>query len=79
LAAVKEIQSDAPLALSFLVPVYNERHVVEASLRRLLKVQSPLLRSMQVIVVDDHSTDGSLTYRRSAWRGRVMSQMARRS
>jgi glycosyltransferase involved in cell wall biosynthesis/phospholipid N-methyltransferase len=56
---VREIQPDAPLALSVLVPVYNERHVVEASLRRLLGVQSPVMRSMQVIVVDDHSTDGS--------------------
>src|SRR5687768_11416652 len=49
----------ASFALSVLVPVFNERHVVEASLRRLLKLQHPLIKSLQVIVVDDCSTDGT--------------------
>lgn len=48
------------LALSVIVPVYNEQHYVEASLDRLLALQSPLIRDLQVIVVDDHSTDDSL-------------------
>jgi glycosyltransferase involved in cell wall biosynthesis len=48
-----------PLALSVVVPVYNERHLVEASLHRLLALAHPSIRSLQVIVVDDHSTDGS--------------------
>ena len=47
------------LDVSVLVPVYNERHLVEASLKRLLAVEHPLIRSLQVIVVDDGSTDGS--------------------
>ncbi len=46
--------------LSVLVPVYNERHVVEASLRRLLALEHALIESLEVIVVDDCSTDGSL-------------------
>lgn len=46
--------------LSVLVPVYNERHVVEASLRRLLALQHELISQLEVIVVDDCSTDGSL-------------------
>lgn len=45
--------------LSVLVPVYNERHVVAASLRRLLDLQHELIDSLEVIVVDDCSTDGS--------------------
>jgi glycosyltransferase involved in cell wall biosynthesis len=47
--------------LSVLVPVYNERHVVEASLRRLLSVRDELISSLEVIVVDDQSTDGTWT------------------
>jgi glycosyltransferase involved in cell wall biosynthesis len=46
-------------SLSVLVPVYNERHLVEASLRRLLALKDDLVRSLEVIVVDDCSTDGS--------------------
>ena len=53
------VSAASTLSLSVLVPVYNERHVVETSLRRLLNVQSPLLKSVQVIVVDDRSTDGT--------------------
>jgi glycosyltransferase involved in cell wall biosynthesis len=43
-----------------LVPVYNERHVVEASLRRVLALEHELISSLELIVVDDASTDGSL-------------------
>jgi len=45
--------------LSVLVPVYNERHVVEASLRRLLALEHASIRGLEVIVVDDCSTDGT--------------------
>jgi glycosyltransferase involved in cell wall biosynthesis len=46
-------------ALSVLVPVYNERHLVEASLRRVRKLDTELISSLQIVVVDDCSTDGS--------------------
>src|SRR5215813_13778584 len=46
--------------LSVLVPVYNERHVVEASLRRVLALEHRLINSLELIVVDDCSTDGTL-------------------
>ena len=50
------------LALSVVVPVYNEQYTVEASLSRLrILGESPLLRHIKVIVVDDHSTDGTPT------------------
>lgn len=45
--------------LSVLVPAYNERHVVEASLRRVLALAHESIRSLEVIVVDDCSTDGT--------------------
>jgi len=45
--------------LTVLVPVYNERHVVEASVRRVLALSHPLIRELEVIVVDDCSTDGT--------------------
>ena len=45
--------------LSVMVPVYNEKHVVEASLKRVLALEHPLISSLEVIVVDDWSTDGT--------------------
>jgi glycosyltransferase involved in cell wall biosynthesis/ubiquinone/menaquinone biosynthesis C-methylase UbiE len=47
------------LHVSVVVPVYNERWLVAESLRRLLAVASPLLERLDVIVVDDGSTDGT--------------------
>ena len=47
-------------SLSVLVPVYNEQHLVYASLERLKVLgTSPLLGRVEVIVVDDCSTDGT--------------------
>jgi len=47
------------LSLSVLTPVYNERHLVAASLERVLALDSDLISSLEVIVVDDCSQDGS--------------------
>jgi len=49
----------AAFRLSVLVPVYNERHLVEASLRRLLLLEHESISNLEVIVVDDCSTDGT--------------------
>jgi glycosyltransferase involved in cell wall biosynthesis len=47
-------------SLSVLVPVYNEQHLVAASLGRLRVLeQSPHLERVQVIVVDDCSHDAT--------------------
>jgi glycosyltransferase involved in cell wall biosynthesis len=46
-------------SLSVLVPVYNERYLVEASLRRLLALKDDIIHSLEFIIVDDCSTDGS--------------------
>lgn len=47
------------LVLSVLVPVYNERHLVGESLRKLLDIESDLISALEVVIVDDGSTDGS--------------------
>ncbi|HEX9287902.1 MAG TPA: glycosyltransferase [Anaeromyxobacteraceae bacterium] len=47
-------------SLSVLVPVYNEEHLVAASLARLdVLEKSPVLSRVQVVVVDDCSRDGT--------------------
>jgi len=44
--------------LSILVPVYNKLYLVRPSLERLkILAESPLLDSIEIIVVDDGSTD----------------------
>jgi len=66
--SVKSVLCDLPVydeltatsfSLSVLVPVYNERHVVEASIRRVLALDHSLINRLELIVVDDCSTDGS--------------------
>ncbi len=47
------------LRLSVLTPVYNERHLIASSLRRVLDLHSDLISDLELIVVDDHSTDGT--------------------
>ena len=47
------------LKVSVLVPVYNERFLVAPSIRRVLAVRDPSIREIEVIVVDDGSTDGT--------------------
>lgn len=47
-------------SLSVIVPVYNEQFLVETSLERLEVLgESSLLERIQVIVVDDASSDGT--------------------
>ena len=52
--------SSPALSLSVLVPVFNEKHLVAASLRRLRVLDaSPHLAAIEVIVIDDGSSDGT--------------------
>jgi len=55
--------TDAPAArairLSVVVPVYNERPLVGAMLERLVALDLPSVSELQIVVVDDGSTDGS--------------------
>ncbi|HEV8486367.1 MAG TPA: bifunctional glycosyltransferase/class I SAM-dependent methyltransferase [Blastocatellia bacterium] len=45
--------------VSVLVPVHNERGVVEAGVRRVLALKHQLVSNLELIVVDDHSVDGT--------------------
>lgn len=47
-----------PLSLSVIVPVYNEKHLVHASITGLLAVEEHV-KSLQIVIVDDRSRDGS--------------------
>jgi glycosyltransferase involved in cell wall biosynthesis len=49
---------EAPESLSVLIPVLNEVHTLRPALERLLKTDLPL--NLDVVVIDDGSTDGSL-------------------
>jgi glycosyltransferase involved in cell wall biosynthesis len=45
--------------LSILIPVYNERSVVERSLEQVLSAPLPEAMDRELIIVDDNSTDGT--------------------
>ncbi|MEO8277886.1 MAG: bifunctional glycosyltransferase/class I SAM-dependent methyltransferase [Thermoanaerobaculia bacterium] len=45
--------------LSVVVPVFNERYLVRELLQRVLEVSDPSLRELEIVVVDDGSTDGT--------------------
>src|ERR1700685_3004378 len=53
-------QKRTSTSLSVIVPAYNEQYLVETSLARLkILAESPLLHSVQVIVVNDGSKDAT--------------------
>ena len=52
-----EVRAHAYRLLSVIVPVYNERNTVAEILRRIRAVELPL--PLEVVVVDDGSTDGT--------------------
>ena len=47
------------MLLSILIPVYNERTVVERSLAQVLAAVLPENMDRELIIVDDCSTDGT--------------------
>ncbi len=49
------------MKLSILVPVYNERTVVERSLAQVLSSPLPEAMERELVIVDDCSTDGTFT------------------
>jgi len=53
------VGGEAGLRLSAIVPVFNERYLVGEMLRRLLAVSIPGILELEILVVDDASTDGS--------------------
>jgi len=47
------------MKLSILIPVYNERTVVERSLTQVLAAPLPENMERELVIVDDCSTDGT--------------------
>ena len=47
------------MKLSVLIPVYNEQRTIREIVRRVLAVQVPGVDDMEIVIVDDASTDGS--------------------
>lgn len=55
---VRLLQTDAPPPISILVPAYNERETIEASVTAILTLD---YRAYEVIVVNDGSTDDTMS------------------
>ena len=47
------------LKLSVIIPVYNERFLVRELVRRVLAVEVPGVRELELVIVDDGSKDGT--------------------
>jgi len=47
------------IKLSVLMPVYDERYLVEACIERVLAFRDPRVHELELVVVDDGSTDGT--------------------
>ncbi|MCZ2153557.1 MAG: glycosyltransferase, partial [Bryobacterales bacterium] len=47
------------MKLSILIPIFNERIVLETSIRQVLQAPLPEEMERELIMVDDCSTDGS--------------------
>lgn len=47
------------VSLSVVMPAYNERYLIAESIARVLSLESPLISRLELIVVDDGSTDGT--------------------
>jgi len=58
--ALSHETTPAGVKLSVIIPVYNERYLVGELVRRVLAVAAPEIRELEVLLVDDGSTDGSL-------------------
>ncbi|HEX2223831.1 MAG TPA: glycosyltransferase, partial [Thermoanaerobaculia bacterium] len=52
--------SPTGVKLSVVIPVYNERFLVAELVRRVLAVSVPEIRELEVLLIDDGSTDGTL-------------------
>ncbi|MFP3896845.1 MAG: glycosyltransferase family 2 protein [Anaerolineales bacterium] len=52
-------ESEVPLDVSIVIPVYNEREAIAGVLDDLVSIMEPLDWSYEILVVDDGSTDDS--------------------
>ncbi|MCX5749210.1 MAG: glycosyltransferase family 2 protein [Candidatus Saganbacteria bacterium] len=54
-----EHNRETGLSLSVLMPVYNEKSTISECIARVFAVKSPYISRIEVITVDDGSTDGT--------------------
>jgi len=54
-----EKEAKKSLSLSVLMPIYNEVYTVAECIGRVLEVKSPYISEIEIIMVDDGSTDGT--------------------
>ena len=47
------------LSLTVVMPVFNERYLVAEAIRRILDVEDERISRLEMVIVDDGSTDGS--------------------
>ncbi len=47
------------MKLSVLMPAYNERRTIREIVQRVMAQKIPGVNEMEIIIVDDGSTDGS--------------------
>ncbi|MBN1354313.1 MAG: glycosyltransferase family 2 protein [Candidatus Omnitrophica bacterium] len=45
-------------SVSFVIPMYNEKHGIEATINKLIEIASGLTNDYEIIIADDGSTDG---------------------
>jgi len=48
-----------PLKLSIIIPAYNERYTIRECVKRVLNAELPENIVRELIIVDDHSNDGT--------------------
>ena len=58
------VENEEVIALSVVIPCYNEEKTLEKCVERVLKISSELLH-LEIIIIDDCSTDGSLSIARN--------------
>lgn len=56
--SVSKTKFDRPITLSVIIPCYNESATLTSCVGRVLQIQDEMLK-LEVIIVDDCSTDGS--------------------
>ncbi|MBN2374438.1 glycosyltransferase, partial [bacterium] len=47
------------MKLSVIIPAYNEQYTIRECVNRILAAKLPRDISKEIIIVDDHSTDGT--------------------
>ena len=62
------VDVEPAFSLSVVVPVFNERYLVAESIRRVLSASIPGISALEIVVVDDGSTDESTREKLAAYK-----------